>query len=162
MNLIRCTVVERDGSVSFLAHADALPALVAACAANPADLRTLLELAEPYYGALLEYVEAGLAVFDEFNTPGHYDSIHETLLRRRTPRHEQPAFRVVDTVTREASLRPVGAGAIVFNLPAKRIVQIMNSYREIKRSGRARIFDGNGYTESVFSYRLPKDWALVP
>ena len=24
------------------------------------------------------------------------------------------------------------------------------------------IFNGSGYTETVFSYRLPKDWALVP
>jgi hypothetical protein len=38
----------------------------------------------------------------------------------------------------------------------------MNSYREIQRSGRARVFDGSGHTEAVFSYRLPKEWALVP
>ena len=54
------------------------------------------------------------------------------------------------------------AGAIIFNLQAKRIVQLMNSYREIRRSGHARIFDGSGYTETVYSYRLPKEWALVP
>jgi hypothetical protein len=71
-------------------------------------------------------------------------------------------FRVVDSITREASLRPVKAGAIIFNLKAKRIVQLMNSYREIRRSGRGRIFDGSGYTETVFSYRLPREWALVP
>ena len=54
------------------------------------------------------------------------------------------------------------AGAIIFNLQAKRIVQLMNSYREIRRSGRGHIFDGSGYTETVFSYRLPREWALVP
>ena len=160
MNFIRCTVVDREGATSFVAHADALPALVAACAAGPSDLDNLLTLSEPYYGNLREYVSAGLAMFDELNVPGRYGAIHDAL--RRRPPHAQPVFRVVDGVTREASLRPVKAGAIIFNLRAKRIVQLMNSYREIQRSGRARIFDGWGYTETVFSYRLPKEWALVP
>lgn len=160
MNLIRCTIVDREGAISFVAHADALPALVAACAADPSGLEDLLALSEPYYRNLREYVAAGLAVFDEMNVPGRYGAIHDAL--RHGPPHEQPVFRVVDGVTREASLRPVKTGAIIFNLKAKRIVQLMNSYREIRRSGHARIFDGCGYTETVFSYRLPKEWALVP
>ncbi len=160
MNFIRCTIVDRHGAVSFVAHGDALPALVAACAADPSSLGELLELSEPYYRNLREYVEAGLVVFDELNVPGRYDAIHKEL--RRTPPHKQPVFRVVDGLTREASLRPVKAGAIIFNLQAKRIVQLMNSYREIRRSGQARIFDGRSYTETVYSYRLPKEWALVP
>lgn len=160
MNVIRCTVVDGHGAVSFVAHGDALPALVAACAANPPSLQDLLLLTEPYYHSLREYVEAGLAVFDELNVPGKYAAIHAAL--RRAPPHERPVFRVVDSFTREVSLRPVKAGAIIFNLQAKRIVQLMNSYREIHRSGHARIFDGSGYTETVFSYRLPKEWALVP
>ena len=160
MNFIRCTIVDRQGVVSFVAHGDALPALVAACAAGPTDHEELLALSEPYYRSLREYVNAGLAVFDELNLPGRYCAIHETL--RRTPPHDQPVLRVVDGVTREASLRPVKAGAIIFNLRARRIVQLMNSYREIRRSGHAHIFDGSGYTETVFSYRLPKEWALVP
>ncbi len=160
MNLIRCTVVDRQGAASFVAHGDALPALVAACAASPGSLDELLELSEPYYRNLREYVQAGLAVFDELNVRGHYGAIHEEL--RRTPSHEQPVFRIVDSFTREASLRPVKAGAIIFNLKAKRIVQVMNSYREIRRSGHAQIYDGSGYTGTVFSYRLPGEWALVP
>jgi hypothetical protein len=160
MNLIRCTVVDRRGAVSFVAHCDALSALVAACAASPCSLEELLELSEPYYRGLRDYVEAGLAVFDEMNVCGRYEAIHETL--RGTPPHAQPVFRVVDSITREASLRPVKAGAIIFNLKAKRIVQLMNSYREIRRSGHGHIFDGGGHTGTVFSYRLPREWALVP
>ena len=160
MNLIRCTIVDGKGAVSFVAHADALPSLVAACTANPSRLDELLALSEPYYRGLRDYVEAGLAVFDEMNMRGRYGAIHEAL--RRTPPERQPVFRVVDSVTREASLRPVKAGAIIFNLKAKRIVQIMNSYREIRRIGHARIFDGSSYTDAVFSYRLPREWALVP
>ena len=160
MNLIRCTIVDRKGAVSLVAHADALPSLVAACTASPSGLDELLALSEPYYRGLREYVEIGLAVFDEMNVRGRYGVIHETL--RRTESARQPVFRVVDSVTREASLRPVNAGAVIFNLKAKRIVQIMNSYREIRRIGHARIFDGSDYTDAVFSYRLPVEWALVP
>lgn len=160
MNVLRCTIIDRSGGVSFLTHGDALPALVAACTSNPGDLDELLVRAEPYYHSLYEYVHAGLAVFDEHNVKGHYEPIHKALTT--LPRHKQPVFRVVDDLTREASLRPVKAGAVIFNLKAKRIVQLVNSYREIRRMGRGRVFDGNGLTDKTFSYRLPEEWALVP
>lgn len=160
MNVLRCTIIDDSGGVSFLIHGDALPALVAACTTNPRDFNELLQRADPYYHNLADYVYSGLAVFDEHNTEGHYEAIHKALTT--LPRHKQPVFRVVDDLTREASLRPVKAGAIIFNLKAKRIVQMVNSYREIRRSGRARVFDGHRYTGEVFSYRLPEEWALVP
>lgn len=160
MNVLRCTIVDGRGAVSFITHGDALPALVAACTSNPDTLEEFLERAEPYYRGLSEYVLSGLAVFDEHNTKGHYEAIHKALTT--LPRHKQPVFRVVDDLTREASLRPVKAGAIIFNLRAKRIVQLVNSYREIRRSGHGRIFDGRSHTSAVFSYRLPAEWALVP
>jgi len=160
MNVLRCTIIDESGSVSLLTHGDALPALVAACTTNPADLRQFLERAEPYYRGLSEYVYDGLAVFDEHNTAGHYEDAHRALTT--TPRHKQPVFRIVDDLTREASLRPVKAGAVIFNLKEKRIVQMVNSYREIRRSGRGRIFDGVQHTAETFRYRLPEEWALVP
>ena len=160
MNVLRCTVIDQRGAVSFVTHGDALPALVAACASNPGTLEELLQRAEPYYRNLSEYVHSGLAVFDEHNTEGHYEAIHKALTT--LPRHRQPVFRVVDDLTREASLRPVKAGAVIFNLRAKRIVQLVNSYREIRRSGHGRIFDGRSHTSAVFRYRLPEEWALVP
>jgi len=160
MNLLRCTVIDQSGGISFLTHGDALPALVAACSKDPGDLHQLLDNAEPYYSNLAEYVYDGLAVFDEHNTDGHYGQIHRVLTTQ--PRHRQPVFRVVDDLTREASLRPVKAGAVIFNLKEKRIVQLVNSYREITRSGRGRTFDGSRLTEKVFRYRLPEEWALVP
>lgn len=160
MNVIRCTIIDRGGAVSFVTHADALPALVAACAASPRTIEELLGLTEPYYRSLKEYVLSGLAVFDEHNVQGHYEAIHKALIT--LPRHKQPVFRVVDELTREASLRPVKAGAVIFNLPAKRIIQIVNSYREIRRSGSGRVFDGTSHTNAVYRYRLPEEWALVP
>jgi hypothetical protein len=160
MNVLRCTVIEESGGVSFVTHGDVLPALVAACASNPETLPELLERAEPFYRHLTDYVMAGLAVFDEHNAPDHYETIHKELTTK--PRYRQPVFRIVDDLTREASLRPVKAGVVIFNLKEKRIVQMVNSYREIRRTGRGRFFDGNEHTGSVFSYRLPEEWALVP
>ena len=43
MNVIRCTVVDGQGAVSFIVHADALPALTASCSASPSSLEELLE-----------------------------------------------------------------------------------------------------------------------
>ncbi len=160
MNVLRCTIIDRAGGVSFLTHGDALPALVAACSNSPETVDEFLSRAEPFYQNLSDYVHDGLAVFDEHNARGHYDEIHRQLTR--VPRHKQPVFRVVDDLTREASLRPVKAGAVIFNLKAKRIVQMVNSYREIRRTGDGRIFDGESLTERRFRYRLPEEWALVP
>ena len=160
MNLVRCTVVDDQGAVSFVTDGDALPALVAACAQNPRQLAELLAITDGFYHDLRDRVLNGLAVFDELNAPGKYDAIHQACAYCAP--HEQPVFRVVDDVTREMSKQAVKAGVVLFNLRAKRIVQIQNSYREIQRSGRARVFDGRALTNSVFSYRLPREWAIVP
>ncbi|MHB8574597.1 MAG: hypothetical protein ACYDCQ_04630 [Dehalococcoidia bacterium] len=160
MNLMRCTVIEAAGAVSFITDGEALPALAAACARNPASLTELLDLVEPLYGDLRDRVLNGLATFDEHNVPGNYRTIHQGL--NFCAPHEQPVFRVVDDRTREASLQPVKAGAVLFNLKSKRIVQLQNSFREIRRTGRARVFDGRAHTNRVFSYRLPSEWAIVP
>ena len=160
MNLMRMTVIDRAGGVSFVAHGEALPALMKACATNPGGLDELLERTEPYYRGLHERVTNGLAMFDERNAGGRNDAIHQALEQAQPD--ESPLFRVVDEVTREASLRPVKAGAVVINLIDRRIIQLQNGYREITRNGRGRVFDGERMTESIFTYRLPKAWALVP
>jgi len=160
MDVIRCTIVDSTGAVSFVTHGDSLPALVAACASNPKTTEEFLDLAEPFYKGLKDYVFSGLAVFDEHNLEGHYQIIHKSLTT--LSRHKQPVFRVVDELTQEASLRPVKAGAVIFNLQAKRIIQIVNGYREIRRSGSGRVFDGTNHTDTVYRYRLPEEWALVP
>ena len=160
VNVIRCTVIDARGGVSFVAHGDVLAALTKACAANPETLEQLLDGVAAYYAGLREQVMNGLAVFDEKNVEGHYESIHQAL--DFCAPHEQPVFRVVDGRTQEMSLRPVKAGAVLFNLRSKRIIQIENSYREIERRGASRVYDGTRMTATVFSYRLPDEWALVP
>ena len=160
MNVIRCTVVDGRGAVSFIVHGDALPALAASCSTSPASLEELLERAEPYYHSLRDYVLNGLAMFEERNSEGNCEAI-DAVLQSVEP-HQHPVFRVVDDLTRETSLQPVKAGAIIFNLQAKRIVQIINVYWEIQRTGCARVFDGHNLTNTVYKYRLPEEWALVP
>ncbi|MDP2662354.1 MAG: hypothetical protein Q8R28_16670, partial [Dehalococcoidia bacterium] len=65
-------------------------------------------------------------------------------------------------ITRQASLQPVKAGIIIFNLTSKRIVQVMNNYAEIRREGRGKVHDGERPTGQLYRYRLPGDWSLVP
>jgi len=160
MNVMRYTIIDDRGGVSFVGHCDLSTALVAGCSHNPSSLEQLLERADSYYHSVRDYVLNGLAVFDEHNADGHYESIHEALESR--PPAETPVFRVVDDATREASLRPVKAGAIIFNLMAKRIIQMQNTYSEIRRRGGGRLFDGQRLTNRVFRYQLPEDWTLVP
>lgn len=160
MNLLRCTVIDRRGGVSFLAHADALPALINVCGFYPQTLEDFLDLTAPFYASLRDYVLDGLAIFDERNLAGNWGQIHTAIIE--APKYQRPVFRVVDAFTREASLRPVGAGAVLFNLPDRRVVQVIDSSREMKREGRFQVFDGDGLTAELIHYRLPKDWALVP
>jgi hypothetical protein len=160
MNLMRMTIIDREGGVSFVAHGEALPALLKACATNPDGIGDLLERADPFYHGLRERVVNGLAMFDERNAGERNDAIHSALEHARP--EESPLFRVVDEVTREASLRPVKAGAVIINLVDRRIIQLQNGYQEITRTGRGRIWDGERMTNSAFTYRLPKAWAIVP
>src|SRR3989304_4684344 len=115
MNVMRYTIIDNQGGLSFVAHCDACAALVAACVKNPQTIGEMLDLVEPYYSNLKEYVSCGLALFDAHNVEVNYGLIHKAL-RFYIP-EEQPVFRVVDDFTREISLQPVRAGAIVINLP---------------------------------------------
>lgn len=160
MNVMRYTIVDRFGVMSFVAPCSVMKPLVAACCVDPPDRFALLSRAQPYDEHLSNYVLSGLAVFDEHNASGNYETIKDDLTGRQP--HETPVFRVVDDVTREASLQPVKAGLIVFNLIRKRIIQVQNSYSEIKRSDRGRIHVEGEPTNRYFRYELPEDWSLVP
>ena len=160
MNLLRFTLIDHAGAVSFVADADVLPALLRGCQQGPATSAELLHHAESYYHGIEERVLNGLAMFDERNVPGNYEAVHQALAFCAP--HQQPPFRVVDDLTRDASLQPVKAGAILFNLVRRRIVQLQNSYREITRAGRGRFFDGERLTRRIYDYKLPSEWQLVP
>lgn len=160
MNIMRYTVIDRGGTISFVASCDVLLPLVAGCARDPQSLDELLTYTDEYARGTKDQVLSSLAVFDEHNSPDNFDAIHQALNYCRP--HELPTFRVLDDRTREASLVPVHAGVVVFNLRAKRIVQIQNSYSEIRRRGRARAAQPASPDRRVIRYELPAYWSLVP
>jgi len=157
---MRFTVLDEQGTISFVAHSSALTALVAACAEDPATLRELLEATKRYDRSLRDYVLNGLAVFDEYNVPENPQAIHDQL--DTLPAPETPVFRVVDERTRDASLESVKAGVVLFNLPRKRIVQIQNMYDTIERAGKVNYHNGRFLSRREFEYELPSSWSIVP
>ncbi|HEU5345449.1 MAG TPA: hypothetical protein VFU60_13970 [Ktedonobacterales bacterium] len=157
---IRLTVVDEAGTVSFVAHASAAVALTAACSHNPTTLRDLLDASERYDRGLRATVLRGLAVFDEHNLPDDLSHIHSQL--GALPPRQTPVFRVLDTVTREASLRPVRTGVVLFNLPARRIVQIENTYEPLTQSGEVNYHNGRFLSIRQLPYQLSSEWAIVP
>jgi hypothetical protein len=129
LDAIRYTFVDANGTVSFVAECRYLPAVVSACIENVSSLREVLNVVARRNGRLRQDVRTGLLVFDEHNTDEDHHRIDEAV--RARPSHELPVFRVLSDATREASLRPAHAGVIVFNLIARRIVQVQNAYVDI-------------------------------
>ena len=164
MFVMRFTVIDPQGTVSFVAPCNALKALVASCSKAPAHLDDLLWASTRYDTDLKDYVLNGLAVFDEHNAEGRYDQIRSAIdyAGEQRNHHTLPAFRVVDDTTREASLQPVKAGLVLFNLKERRIIQVQNTYSDVKRRDRGRIHKGGTPTEKLYHYSLPMDWSIVP
>jgi hypothetical protein len=160
MGLMRFTVVDSRSTVSFIGPDRALHALVAACAAGSDSVEEVLDRIAPFVGELRDRVLSGLAVFDEHNSPGNTRWIHAAF--DYCKREEVPVFRVLDDRTREVSLSPVWAGAVVFNLKSKRIVQLQNTYSDIRRKGRLRVMHGATPTNKIQRYELGPEWTVVP
>jgi hypothetical protein len=164
MFLMRYTVIDPQGTASFVAPCTALKALVAACASAPSNVNDLLSATAPYDSDLKEYVLNSLALFDEHNANGRHDQIHFAInyADEQRTHHQIPAFRVVDEVTREASLQPVKAGLVLFNLKDRRIIQLQNTYAEVRREDRGRVHQGGEPTSRLYKYRLPMEWQILP
>lgn len=160
MNVMRYTVVDRHGRVSFVAPCRALLPLVAACARSADSLRDLVAFADEFGSDLNGHVFSGLAVFDEHNGMGNTEWIRSAL--SQLPPERTPVFRVLDDITSRASLQPVAAGAVIFNLNAHRIIQIQNSWTRIDREGLVHERDVSGRTVKVHRYKLPTHWVLAP
>jgi hypothetical protein len=141
---MRYTVIDGRGTVSFIAECDALPLLVSGCADGARTLESLLDAVARRNPRIRGYVTSGLAVFDEHNTPERHEAIRSAIKHLRP--HELPVFRVVDDVTRQASLQAVKAGVIIFNLRSRRIIQIQNTYAEIRSMlGKVRRLERAGW-----------------
>lgn len=160
MSRIRYTVTDEHGTTSFIGPGHAIKMMVAACTREPQNVRELLESVRKYDAKFATDVLNGLSVFDEHNIKGETASI-ETQIAESAP-DDLPPFRVFNEATRAASSQPAQAGLIIFNLVARRIVQVQNSYWEIQRIDRGRIRESGKPTRSLYHYRLPQEWALVP
>ena len=161
VSTMRFTVVDDEGAISFVGPAHALKVLAAACSRHPADHRALITLAGDYDTDLAHHVRRGLTAFDaEAHPPGadHPPGPNGAAGGAET---EDP-FRVVDEPSQRRSLEPARAGLVVFNLKARRIVQVQTSYANLERRGRGRVRRNGKPTRALYHYELPADWTIVP
>jgi hypothetical protein len=160
VNVIRFTIIDEREASSFVGPCHAIKMLVAACSRHPSSSGQLLQFVRPYDEAFARSIESGLAVFDEHNTRENHAAFLAQL--GSTPPAELPPFRVFDERTRQLSLKPVATGLILFNLKARRIIQVQNSYAEVLRRDRGRIRENGRPTHTLYYYSLPDEWNIVP
>lgn len=157
---MRFTVIDPNGTISFVAPVESLKPTIAACSHNPASLDELLQALALYDDLLAAQVRGGLAVFDEHVTADAPEGAHRLLAAPPAP----PAvFRVVDDLTGEASRKAFGGGLVIFNIKARRIVQVHNNLLRVRRRDRGRVRQGGKPVDGeLYGYELPAEWALVP
>ena len=51
---------------------------------------------------------------------------------------------------------------MLFNLPAKHIVQIDNTYEPLAPPGELHYHNGRFLSRKAVAYRLPTSWSIVP
>jgi hypothetical protein len=157
---MRFTIVDPKGTISFIGDGFLMLPLVASCATNPPALTDMLGHVDKIDRRLRDRILNGLAVFDEHNVEGNYGAIHQSLEDHNG--HEEPVFRVVDDLTRQRSLEPTKTGLIIFNLKDHRIVQVLNHFYAVERSGEVHLHNGERYSRRTVSYNLPESWTIVP
>src|SRR6185437_16044893 len=110
VNVIRFTLIDERGVISFVGPCHGIKMFVAACSRHPSSIEQLLRYAEPYDQAFIRNVQSGLAIFDEHNTRENYAAF--LALAEHAPPAELPPFRVVDEVSRALSHKPAATGVI--------------------------------------------------
>lgn len=159
-NHYRVNVIDERGTVSFLAPPHGLKVLAAAITQGASDGSQLLTLARTFDSKWVGDVRAQIMRFDEHNVDEVSDPFHDAIAEADGLEH--PAFRVMDSETRQRSLEPGRLGLVVFNLKERRIIQIQNNYSNLERKDRGRIRVDGKPSRMLFQYELPQDWALVP
>lgn len=157
---MRFTIVDPQGTISFVGDGFLLLPLVAACAENPHSLADMLARADRIDSRLRDRILSGLAIFDEHNVEGNYEEIHRSL--GAAPDGTEPVFRVVDDITRERSLEPTKTGLIIFNLKDRRIIEVLNHFYAVERRGEVHLHNGQRYSRLTVAYELPESWSIVP
>lgn len=157
---MRFTVIDEAGSISFRGPGHALKMLTAACCSDPGDHRALLTALANFDLSFGESVRIGLSIFDEHCTRDDPQTVTRWLTEVDAE-HDGP-FRVLNETSRRASLESGRLGLVIFNLPARRIVQVENRYGSLLRQDRGRIRELGRPVNRYYRYALPTDWAIVP
>lgn len=157
--MMRFTIIDHEETMTFLGPPHALKAIAACCAQGTATNAEMITKLGFYDIDLSRRLREQLAVFREHNTETDVEWIEE---RVRTDPDYADLLMVVSEPTRRVSLQPGSLGLIVFNLPARRIVQIANSYANLERADRGRVRRDGKATSTFYSYALPDDWTIVP
>ena len=157
---MRFTIVDPAGTISFVGYGFLMLPLVAACALNPRSLSEMMARVDQIDRRLRDRILSGLRVFDEHNVEDDYTAIHRALAS--SDGVEEPVFRVVDDITRQRSLEPTKTGLIIFNLKDHRIVQVLNHFYAVERSGEVHLHNGERYSRRTVTYQLPETWSIVP
>lgn len=145
---LRLTVVDADGTTSFVVPGYALKMVAAACSHDPVRLDELLERLGELDPALAADLSQGLhRAADVAGLPSAIGAA---------------PFRVVDERTRMAALEWELAGLVVVNLEAKRIVQVQNAYGDVRRRDRGRLRRNGRPVPVYYAYELPEEWRIVP
>lgn len=157
---VRITIAGPESTVSFLGPGHAIKMFVAACSRETTSIREMFAFVAQLDRDLVTRIQHGLARFDEHNVEDDTGAFESVMAR--TPVDELPPFRVFNPDLRDASLDPGRLGLILFNLKSKRIVQVQNSYGEINRTDRGRIWVSGEPARRLYRYELSPDWALLP
>ena len=157
---MRFTIVDSEGTISFCGPGHGLKMLAAVCSSGVTTHRELLTELDSLDAALATGVRNGLASFDEHCLSD--DPVTVNVWVERIGSLAEATFRVLEDVTRRASLQPDRLGLVIFNLAGKRIVQVQNSYGALQRSDRGRIRSESRPTRTYYRYELPSEWTLVP
>lgn len=155
---MRFTVVDNRGALSFVAPAHLMKVLAAACAQGASDALALLTQAAVWDHQAVTAIRRDLYIFDEYHTVEEPAQI--TTWLSVEPRFRP--FRVIDSDSRRISLEPAGSGLVVFNLIKRRIVQVQNSFAELRRRDRGRVRRDGKPTRELYRYELPSEWAILP
>lgn len=157
--MMRFTIVDDSGTTSFTAPPHLLKAIAACCARGVETTRDLVAMLADYDGCSASEIRDGLLIFREHNTQNDTRWIRE---RFDDGDEDSGPFDVLDERTRRASLEPARLGLVVFNLVARRIVQVQNTYANLQRSDRGRVRRDGKPVPTFYSYELPADWSIVP
>lgn len=158
--LMRYTVVDSLGTISFHGPGHGLKMVAAACSQGAQTHRDLLNVLDGLDGSLASTVRSGLSAFDEHCLSGDPETVQRWVASK--PSLNEATFRVLDETTRSASLQPGKLGLVIFNLGTRKIVQVQNSYAALTRTGRGRVRRDNRPTRHYYRYELPGEWHIVP